>query len=48
MYALKMAGNVVSQQDNYRWRAVDTIQDAFNWLQQVDTTLPDLLELDVD
>lgn len=45
---LKMAGTVVSQKDEYRWRSVETLQDAFNWLQKVDTTLPNLSELDID
>ena len=36
---------VQSQKDEYRWRSLDTVQEAFDWLQKVDTTLPDLSEL---
>ena len=42
---LKMAGTVQSQKDEYRWRSLATVQEAFDWLQKVDTTLPDLSDL---
>jgi hypothetical protein len=37
--ALKMAGSVISQQDNYRWRHFDTLDEALDFLEQIDTTL---------
>jgi hypothetical protein len=30
--ALKMAGTVMSQQSNYRWRSFDTLDDALEFL----------------
>lgn len=42
--AMKMAASVVSQQKNYRWRDVETIEAAFDWLSKVDSTLPDLAQ----
>jgi len=40
--ALKMAGAVMSQQSNYRWRSFDSLDAALDFLQQIDMTLPDL------
>ncbi len=40
--ALKMAGTVASQQRNYRWHSVATIEEALDFLQERDDTLPDL------
>jgi len=39
---LKMAGAVASQQHNYRWHSVPTLEDAFAFLQERDVSLPDL------
>jgi hypothetical protein len=44
--ALKMAGTVSSQKDNYRWHSVPTFQEAVKWLESHDTSLPDLSILD--
>jgi hypothetical protein len=46
--SLKMAGNIQSQKDEYRWRSVDSIQQALEWLQKVDKTLPDLSTLNIE
>jgi hypothetical protein len=43
--SLKMAGAVRSQQYNYRWHSVDTLEDALDFLQERDGTLPDLRAL---
>lgn len=43
--AMKMAASVLSQQRNYRWREVDTLEDAFEWLEKVDSTLPNLAQM---
>jgi hypothetical protein len=43
-----MAGNIQSQKDEYRWRSVDSIQQALEWLQKVDKTLPDLSTLNIE
>lgn len=43
--ALKMAGTIGSQQANYRWHSVKSFQEALDWLQVHDTTLPDLKTL---
>lgn len=40
--ALKMAGTVMSQQSSYRWRSFETLDDALDFLQRIDPTLPDL------
>ena len=40
--ALKMAGTVISQQKNYRWRSVADVDAALALLQEMDSTLPDL------
>ena len=42
--AMKMAGTVSSQQNSYRWHSVDTLEDALNFLQARDQSLP-LLEV---
>jgi hypothetical protein len=40
--AFKLAGTVVSQQSNYRWRSFDTLEEALTFLETVDKTLPKL------
>lgn len=40
--SLKMAGTISSQQRNYRWHSVDTFDEALEFLQSRDTTLPNL------
>lgn len=45
---LKMAGTVTSQRDAYRWRSVATMEEALDWLQQVDGTLPNLSALGIE
>ncbi len=43
--ALKLAGTVASQQRNYRWHSTATLEEALDFLQERDVTLPDLHEL---
>lgn len=40
--SLKMAGTVSSQQRNYRWHSVSTLDEALEFLQSRDPSLPDL------
>jgi hypothetical protein len=40
--ALKMAGTISSQQRNYRWHSVDTLRYALEFLNDRDSSLPDL------
>lgn len=42
---LKMSGAVVSQKRNYRWHSVDSLEEALDFLQKRDPTLPDLRAL---
>ncbi len=45
---MKTAGAVISQRKNYRWHSVATLADALYFIQQRDTTLPDLVNLPLD
>ncbi|MBC8170354.1 MAG: hypothetical protein H7X77_01730 [Anaerolineae bacterium] len=38
----KLAGAVISQQSHYRWRSFDSLEDALDFLQHTDATLPPL------
>ncbi len=43
--ALKLAGVVSSQQRNYRWHSAATLEEALAFLQERDSTLPNLSAL---
>lgn len=40
--AFKLAGAIISQQSHYRWRSFDSLEDALDFLQHTDATLPPL------
>lgn len=44
--ALKLAATISSQRDKYRWHTVQSFQEAIEWLESHDTSLPDLSVLD--
>jgi hypothetical protein len=46
--AFKLAGAILSQQDHYRWRSMDSLEAALEFLSQMDPTLPSLPRPTVD